>query len=57
MRAGANCGRGVSTLAPLAPGLAALNVGYLLDLEMAAWQLAVATKPLSPSAKSGTVAS
>lgn len=38
-------------------GLATLNVVYLLDLEMAAWQLAVATKPLSPSAKSGTVAS
>jgi hypothetical protein len=38
-------------------GLATVNVVYLLDLEMAAWQLAVATKPLLPSAKTGTVAS
>jgi hypothetical protein len=38
-------------------GLATLNIVYLLDLEMAAWQLAVATNPLLPSVKSGTVAS
>ena len=38
-------------------GLATLNVVYVLDLEMAAWQLAVATKPLLPAAKSGSVAS
>ena len=34
-------------------GLATLNVVYLLDLEMAAWQLAVATKPVLPHAMSG----
>lgn len=38
-------------------GLATLNVVCLLDLDVAAWQLAVATKPLSLSANSGTVAS
>lgn len=38
-------------------GLATLNVVYLLDLEMAAWQLAVAAQPLLPPAKSGAVAS
>ncbi len=38
-------------------GLATLNVVYLLDLEMAAWQVAVATRPLLPTAGSGAVAS
>jgi hypothetical protein len=38
-------------------GLATLNVVYLLDLEVAAWQLAIATKPLLPSVQSGTEAS
>jgi hypothetical protein len=38
-------------------GLATVNIVYLLDLEMAAWQLAVATKPLLPSARTGTVVS
>jgi hypothetical protein len=38
-------------------GLATVNIIYLLDLEMAAWQLAVATKPLLPPARTGTVTS
>jgi hypothetical protein len=38
-------------------GLATVNVVYLLDLEMAAWQLAVATKPLLSPAQSGPVSS
>jgi hypothetical protein len=38
-------------------GLGTVNIVYLLDLEMAAWQLAVATKPLLPSTKTDTVAS
>jgi hypothetical protein len=49
-------GNGVGLRLVPGAGLATLNVVYLLNLEMAAWQIAVATKPLLPSTKSGTVA-
>lgn len=45
-------GHGVGLRLVPGTGLATVNIVYLLDLEIAAWQLAVATKPLSPPAAS-----